>query len=347
MPKNRHWDWWVGGLLLGVFFLLELSIGSVPISFDQLIQLVFGGSPAVTEAVSNIFYKIRLPRAITAILAGVSISTAGLLMQTLFRNPLAGPSVLGITAGATLGVSVVTLSGGFISTSILLMQVGWGKSSLLILASILGATAILLLLVAISPFIKDNLILLLIGIMIGQLTIAMVSIFQYVSSPQEIQTYILWTLGSLSGASRSQVILMALTSFILISLTYTMATKLNIWQQGESFAQSVGLSPVKTRLIVIMLAGGLTGTITAFCGPIGFIGIAVPFLARVWRKTDDHRQVIPATILLGGLVMLICDLMAQLPGRQEVLPLNAVTACIGAPIVIILIVRNRRLRHTF
>ena len=347
MPKNNSWEWGVGIFLLVIFFWLELSIGSVSIKTEELLQILLGNTTGISQGTINIILKIRLPRAFAAVFAGMSISTAGLLMQTLFRNPLAGPSVLGITAGSTLGVSIITLSNGLITANYFISQFGWGKSSLIIIASILGAMAILLLLFFISPFVRDNLILLLIGIMIGQFTIAMVSIFQYISSPEQIQTYILWTLGSLSGPSRHQVLLMGGVSLVFNFLTLFMAGRLNIWHQGESFAQSVGLSPRQIRLFTILLAGGLTGTITAFCGPIGFVGIAVPFLARVWRNTDDHRQVIPATLLLGALIMLLCDLISQLPGSQRVLPLNAVTAFLGAPIVILLIVRNRRLRHTF
>ncbi|WP_420384988.1 FecCD family ABC transporter permease [Roseivirga sp.] len=338
----------IPALVVGVVLLmiLDLSLGSVRIPFDQVFNIMTGGS-VENPAWQSIILKIRLPRTITAILAGAALSIGGLQMQTLFRNPLAGPSVLGITAGASLGVAAVMLAAGSATTIFSIQQLGIGGSWLIILSSTLGAGLVLFLILLISFKIRDNVVMLIVGIMVANITIAVVSIWQYFSDPEQIQEYILWTFGSLGGVTNEQLSILAIIVGVGVLLSFFLSKTLNALLLGESYAQSMGLNIKWARIYVIAVTSLLAGAITGFCGPIGFVGIAVPHLTRSFLNTSDHRILIPSCILVGAMLMLVCDIIAQVPGTSTVLPVNAITAMIGSPIVIWIIVRRRNLKSSF
>lgn len=268
-------------------------------------------------------------------------------MQTLFRNPLAGPSVLGINAGASLGVAVVMLAAGSATSIFAIQQLGGWGSWLIIGAATLGASAVLLLILLISSRIRSNVTLLIIGLMIGTMTIAIVSIWQYFSNPEQIQDYLMWTFGSLGGVYGNQLLILCIVALGGSFLAFGLSKSLNGLLLGERYAQSMGFSVQRIRFWIIVSASLLAGGVTAFCGPIGFVGVAVPHLARSLFNTNDHRTLIPATILTGAVLMLGCDIIAQLPGTNSTLPISAVTSLIGSPVVIWVIVKQRNLQKSF
>jgi iron complex transport system permease protein len=347
-PKSISATAWMMGLVcIGVIlFLLDIALGSVHIPLDEVVNIVLGAGTE-NEAWEKIVTLIRIPKAMTAVLAGCALSVAGLQMQTLFRNPLAGPSVLGITAGASLGVAVVMLSSGVATSMYTIKGLGLSGSWLLVLAATLGSVLILLLILAVSTRIRDNVVLLIVGIMVGNITISLVSIWQYYSNPQQIQDYLLWTFGSLGGVSSQHLIVMCVVVGLGILLTFAASKALNALLLGENYAQSLGTHVQQARVLIIVATALLAGSITAFCGPIGFVGIAVPHLARSVFHTSDHRVLIPAVCLMGAALMLGCDILAQLPGSQETLPINAVTALVGSPVVIWVIVQRNNLKLSF
>lgn len=278
---------------------------------------------------------------------GSALSVGGLQMQTLFRNPLAGPSVLGITAGASLGVAAVMLAAGSVTTIFSVRQLDLGSSWLIIGAATIGAALVLAVILAISFRIKDNVVMLIVGIMVANITIAIVSIWQYFSDPEQIQEYILWTFGSLGGVTNEQLGVLSLIVLSGVLLTFFLSKTLNALLLGENYAQSMGLNIRRSRILIIAVTSLLAGSITGFCGPIGFVGIAVPHLTRSFLNTSDHRVLIPSCVLVGGMLMLLCDIISQVPGSQTVLPVNAITAMIGSPIVIWIIVKRRNLKSSF
>ena len=333
-------------LLLLLLFVTDLALGSVRIPFTEVVRILIGGD-VENQAWQAIILKIRLPRSVTAVLVGAALSVAGLQMQTLFRNPLAGPSVLGITAGASLGVAAVMLSAGSVTTAFSIRQMGIGGSWLIIIAATLGAGLVLIAILAISYRIRDNVVMLIVGIMVANITIAIVSIWQYFSDPEQIQEYILWTFGSLGGVTNAQLRVLSLIVLFGIILTLLLSKTLNVLLLGEQYAQSMGLNIRRSRVLIIAVTSILAGAITGFCGPIGFVGIAVPHLTRSFLNTSDHRVLVPSCVLVGAILMLLCDIIAQVPGSQTVLPVNAITAMIGSPIVIWIIVKRRNLKAAF
>lgn len=329
-----------------LLILLDLGLGSVRIPISEVAKILVGGR-VDNEAWQAIVLKIRLPRTITAVLAGAALSVGGLQMQTLFRNPLAGPSVLGITAGASLGVAAVMLAAGSATTAFTIGALGLGGSWLIVIAASLGAALVLLAILAISYRIRDNVVMLIVGIMVANITIAIVSIWQYFSNPEQIQEYILWTFGSLGGVTTSQLQVLGLIVGLGILMTFALSKTLNALLLGEDYAQSMGLNIRKSRFAIIGVTSVLAGAITGFCGPIGFVGIAVPHLTRSFLNTSDHRVLIPSCVLVGAILMLVCDIISQVPGSNAVLPVNAITAMIGSPIVIWIIVKRRNLKSSF
>lgn len=338
----------VGALSVAVllFFMLDLAFGSVAIPFKDVIRIM-GGKEVSNPAWSQIIYKLRLPRAITAMLAGAALSIGGLQMQTLFRNPLAGPSVLGVTAGASLGVAAVMLTSGGVTTLYAVRQLGLAEGWILIIAASLGAAAVLLLILAISFRVSDNVVLLIVGIMLGNVTISLISIWQYFSAPEQIKDYLLWTFGSLSGVTLSHLKALLPIVGIGLLLTFFSSKWLNGLLLGEHYARSMGLPINRARVMIIITTSLLAGSITGFCGPIGFIGIAVPHLTRSLLNTSDHRILIPCACLTGALIMLVCDLIARWPGSSLSLPINAITALIGSPVVIWVIMKRRNIKANF
>ncbi|TLU98227.1 FecCD family ABC transporter permease [Dyadobacter luticola] len=328
------------------FFVLDIMLGSVRIPIREVFNILFFQKSENT-AWLFIIEKIRLPKAFTAILAGCGLSVSGLLMQTLFRNPLAGPSELGITAGAGLGVAAVMLAGGSSASMYAISQLGISGSWLIVGMSSLGSALVMVLILAIAGRIRDNVILLIVGVMIGTITLSVISIWQYFSAPEQLQEYIMWTFGSLSGVTNYHLYVLSGVVLFGLTLAFAASKSLNAMLLGENYARSMGLSVGKARLIIMASTSILTGSITAFCGPIGFVGIAIPHITRSLLGTANHRILVPATCLTGAVLMLACDIIAQLPGAQTVVPINVVTSLLGAPIVIWVIISRNNIRSSF
>jgi len=330
-------------LLLLFFFILDVALGSVEIPLKEVIR-IFLSLGSDNEAWVYIVEKIRTPKAITAILVGCGLSVSGLQMQTLFRNPLAGPSVLGITAGASLGVALIMLSAGSVTSLYTIKELGISGSWLIIIASSVGAALIMMLIVAISTSLKDNIIMLIVGVMIANITLSIISIWQYFSAPDQIKEYLLWTFGSLGGVTEHHLHVLGIVVAIGLFISFASSKLLDALLLGENYARSMGLTVNRARILIICSTSILAGSITAFCGPIGFIGIAVPHLARSLFNTSNHRILIPGSCLIGTTLMLGCDIISQMPGSQTALPINVITALIGSPVVIWVIVSRNNLR---
>lgn len=323
--------------LLLFFFLADLWLGSVLIPLDDFMATLF--RPAQYPDWRFIVWEVRFPRVLTAILTGAGLSAAGLMMQTLFRNPLAGPYVLGVSSGASLGVALLVLLAG-------MGGLGLGRINLaghfgLVGASILGSVGVMFLVILVSMRVRDSVSVLIIGIMFGSITGAVVSVLQYFSDPDSVHSFLVWTFGSLSGITWQQFWFFAPVVAIGLILTLGMQKPLNALLLGENYARGVGMDVRLNRLIIILLTGVMAGALTAFTGPVAFIGVAVPHIARSVLKSASHQVLLPAVMGIGAVLMLVCDLLSQLPGSSQVLPINSVTALFGAPVVIWVIVRRR------
>jgi iron complex transport system permease protein len=325
-----------------LMFVLSIAIGSVNIPVNEIITVLLGGE-ASRATWSTIVLDFRLPKALTALLAGAALGVSGLLMQTLFRNPLADPFVLGVSSGASLGVALVVLTLGT-TGGILIAGLGLTIDFSLTLAAILGAACAMFIVLSLAARVWSILTLLILGLMFGYLTGALVSLLMYFSIAERIQIYLNWTFGSFSGVTWKQMPIFLPVVFTGLASAFLLTKPLNALLLGEAYARSMGLNVRRARLAIIFITALLAGSVTAFCGPIGFLGLAVPHLCRAIFGTSDHRILIPSTILLGGILALIADLIAQVPGSQLVLPLNAVTALIGAPVVVWIVLRRRHLR---
>ncbi len=329
-------------LLVGVLVLvlvINLSLGSVGIPFLETLSILFGGD-GTKESWEFIVLDIRLPKAITAIWVGGGLAVSGLLMQTLFRNPLAGPFVLGISSGASLGVAFLILgAGAFGGTLAGLAMHSWS----LVIASSLGSFLVLLAVLAISSKIKDTMALLIIGLMFGSLTAALVAVLAYFSPAEQLQRYVFWSFGSLGSLSWNSVIILSVSCLLALVLSIRAIKPLNALLLGDQYAASVGVHLKKSTLLIIITTCIFAGTITAFAGPIAFVGLAVPHIARQWIQSANHKILLPAIFLMGSIIMLLCDTIAQLPYLEYTLPINAITSLFGAPIVIWLLIRKRKL----
>jgi iron complex transport system permease protein len=326
-------------LSLVVAFLLNISLGSVAIPFDEVLTGLFAGS-ASKDSWQYIILEYRLPKAITAVVAGGGLAVSGLLMQTLFRNPLAGPFVLGLSSGASLGVAILILGAGVIggfAGGVLLNE--WS----LVIASALGSFLVMLAVLAVTFKIKDTMAILIIGLMFGSVTAAVVGVLSYFSNAEQLQQYIFWSFGSLGNQSWQGVLILTLCCAAGISLSIFISKSLNALLLGENYAKSMGLHIKRTTFFIIIATSILAGSVTAFAGPIAFVGLAVPHLTRQFFTTSNHLILIPAVLICGSLLLLICDTIAQLPFSEYTLPINAVTSLIGAPVVIWLLVRKRKL----
>lgn len=321
-------------ILLLLFFIADILLGSITLPFKEVWQVLTGNSNDIVY--QEIILNHRLPKALTAILTGASLSVAGVLMQTLFRNPLAGPDVLGVTSGASLGVALLTLTASSLPFFIL---AGWGQIS----AAVTGAILVLLLVVVVSVKVPQTVSLLIIGMMFGNFAGAIVSILQSASNPDTLKLFITWTFGSLSSVNWTYMGIMAPTVILGIIVAFVLQKRLNVLLLGENYAIGLGVSVFQTRLWIILATALLAGTSTAFTGPIAFVGVTVPHIARGLFHSSNHRIVIPASILCGAIIMLVCDLISQLPGSQGTLPVNSVTALFGAPLIIWIILKNRSL----
>jgi iron complex transport system permease protein len=333
-------------ILLLIVFITDIAFGSVSIPLRTVLDIIMSGK-AQNDAWIYIVEEIRIPKAITAVIVGCALPVSGLQMQTLFRNPLAGPSELGVTAGASLGAAVVMLSAGGVTTIYAIKELGISGSWLILLMASLGAAFIMFIIIAISSRLRDNVIMLIVGVMISSITLSVVSIWQYFSAPEQVKDFLIWTFGSLGGVSGNQLYLLAVVVAVGLLIAFASSKMLDTLLLGEHYARSMGLTVNRARLLIIGSTSLLAGSITAFCGPIGFIGIAVPHLARSLFNTSDHRTLIPACCLMGTSLMLLCDIIAQLPGSNTVLPINVITALIGSPVVIWIIMSRNNLKNAF
>lgn len=325
-------------ILLVLFFFLNISLGSVSIPISETFKSLFGSIE--NESWQYIIQNYRLPKAFTAILVGSGLGISGLLMQTLFRNPLAGPFVLGISSGASLGVALIILGSGFLGgifTSILVSK--WS----VVIAASLGSFLVLLAVLAVSSKVRDTMAILIIGLMFGSITAAIVSVLSYFSSAEKLQQYIFWGFGSLGNLSWTELSIFFLVYSIGLVLSILSIKGLNTLLLGENYAKSLGLNLKQSRFIIIIATSLLAGTVTAFAGPIAFIGLAIPHLTRQLFHTSNHKILLPAVFLFGAILMLICDSIAQLPNSDYTLPINAITSLVGAPVVVWLLVRKRRM----
>lgn len=323
-------------LLTALLFSLDIILGSVTIKLKDIFDVLLNKSDS---EIYSVIVKFRIPKAITALLVGVSLSVSGLQMQTIFRNPMAGPYVLGISSGASLGVAVLILgfSDYFTAKSLELLG-NWSLAA----ASWAGAGIVMVIIMLISIKIKDILAILILGIMLSGGISSIVSIMQYFSSETMLKSYVIWTMGSLGNVSSEQLEVMALCIAAGLIISIFSLKMLNAILLGETYAETLGVNIKKARILVFVSTSLLAGTVTAFCGPVGFIGIAVPHIARMIFKTSDHRVLMPSVILAGASLMLVSDIISQLPGSERVLPVNAVTSLIGIPVVIWVILKTRK-----
>jgi iron complex transport system permease protein len=319
--------------------MVNISLGSVTIPIDEIIITLTGGDPSKSTW-NYIIMDYRLPKSMTAILTGSGLALSGLMMQTLFRNPLAGPFVLGISSGASLGIAVLIFGAGIFGGILggIIMN-SWG----LVIASALGSFLVLLAVLTVTLNVKDTMAILIIGLMFGSVTSAVVAVLAYFSDAEQLQQYIFWSFGSLGNVSWNGIIILSINCFLGLILSIFCIKPLNALLLGENYAQSMGMNLKKTTLLVILATSLLAGSITAFAGPIAFIGLAVPHLTRQFFTTSNHWILVPAVILSGSILMLICDTIAQLPFSEFTLPINAITSLVGAPVVIWLLVRKRKL----
>lgn len=332
-------------LLLSGLFFSNLLLGSVYIPFREVMTVLTGGE-ASRETWTQILLNFRIPRAVTALLAGAGLALSGLQMQTLFRNPLAGPFVLGISSGASLGVALLMLGAGLLGGIALPGGLHDSQLSTAIAAS-LGAIGVLFLILLMAGKMVDNVTLLIAGLMLGYFTSSLVSILMYFSGAEDIQAYLIWTFGSFANVTVDQLWILAPLVLAGCMITVYLMKWMNALLLGPDYAKSLGIPMQQARLWLIISTGVLAGTITAFCGPIAFIGIAIPHLARAIFDTGNHKILIPATLLIGAGVALLCDIISQVPGYQATLPINAVTSIIGAPIVLWVVIRMKNLKSSF
>ncbi|HET8753313.1 MAG TPA: iron ABC transporter permease, partial [Salinimicrobium sp.] len=311
---------------------------SVNIPVEDTFAAIFGGK-LENESWRYIILEYRIPKAVTSILAGSGLAVSGMLMQTMFRNPLAGPYVLGLSSGASLGVALIlmgaSLFGGMASTALLS---GWG----IVIASSIGSLLVLLAVMLASIRLKDTMAILIIGLMFASLSSAVVSVLAYFSPAAQLQQYVFWSFGSLGNLNWSEVGILSFFWLLGILIAIFCIKNLNSLLLGEQYAKSLGMSINRNRALLIISTSFLAGSITAFAGPIAFVGLAVPHLVRQVIPTNDHRILLPAVVFGGAILMLICDTLAQMPGSEYTLPINAITSIVGAPVVIWLLVRKRK-----
>lgn len=318
--------------------MLNLVWGSVEIPIGDLLDALFGNAKQKSDA--TIVWNFRMPKIMAAMVSGASLGVSGLLMQTFFRNPIAGPFVLGISSGASLGVAVFILAAGWLSSFAFFSFLGT-SNWMLILMAMLGAGLVLFLLMLISWRISDINTLLILGLMFGSATSAIVSLLQYFSSQQALQQFVLWSMGSLTGVTWAELSLLMPICLIFILLTFGLSKTLDALLLGDQYALSMGVNVRRAQQQIIVVTAVLAGGITAFCGPIAFVGIAVPHLARMFFRTHRHVILLLGTVLLGMISLLFCQLVAQLPGSDQMLPINVVTSFLGAPMVIYIVLSRR------
>ena len=323
-----------------LFFFLNLVLGSVSIPLRAVWSILWGtGNESVIW--QNIIWKSRVPQALTALVAGAGLSVSGLQMQTVFRNPLAGPSVLGISSGASMGVAFVVLLSGSLG-GVALSKLGFMGEIALTIAAIAGSLSIMALIVFVSQKVRGNVTLLIIGVMIGYIANAAIGVLKFFSVEEDIRAYVIWGLGSFARVSGDQMTLFICIMVVLLPLSFLLVKTLNLLLLGDAYARNLGLNIKRARLLVITCSGVLVAIVTAYCGPIIFLGLAVPHLCRGMFRTSDHRILMPASLLAGASLALVCNLIARMPGFEGALPVNSVTALVGAPVVMSVLFNKRR-----
>ena len=320
-----------------LLFGLNLTTGSVQIPFADVLDILCGRFTG-KESWEYIILENRLPQTLTAILCGASLSVCGLMLQTAFRNPLAGPDVFGISSGAGLGVALVMLLlGGTVSTSIFTVS---GFLAILT-AAFVGAIAVTALILFLSTLVRNSVLLLIVGIMVGYVSSSAVSLLNFFASEEGVKSYMVWGMGNFGGVSMNHIPLFSILCLIGIIASFLLVKPLNILLLGPQYAESLGISTRQIRNILLVVVGLLTAITTAFCGPISFIGLAIPHIARLLFRTENHQILLPGTVLSGAVIALLCNFICYLPGEAGVIPLNAVTPLIGAPVIIYVIIQRR------
>ncbi|MBR1505158.1 MAG: iron ABC transporter permease [Prevotella sp.] len=321
-------------------FALNLLTGSVHIPIGDIADILCGRE-ASNPGYGYIILESRLPQVVTAMLTGASLATCGLLLQTVFRNPLAGPSVLGISNGSALGVAFVVLLSGRIG-GVALSRLGYFGEAAMSVAAIIGALAVMLLILWVARKVKGSVTLLIIGVMIGYLANAIIGVLKFLAPDEDVKSFVVWGLGSFSRVSGDEMVLFVVLMAILLPLSFLLVKPMNILLLGDRYAANLGLNVRQARMLVIISSGVLVAIVTAYCGPIMFIGLAVPHLARALFRTSDHRILMPTTALCGALLALVCNFIARMPGFEGALPVNSVTALVGAPVIASVIFGRRK-----
>lgn len=325
------------GVVIVVLFTLNLLLGSVSIPADDVVRILLGDE-TVKPSWQFIILQSRLPQAITAMLCGAALAVSGLMLQTAFRNPLAGPSVFGINSGAGLGVALVMLMlGGGLSVG----SVSISGFAAILLAAFIGAMAVMAVIFFFSTLVRNSVMLLIIGIMIGYISNSAISLLNFFATDEGVKSYMVWGMGSFGGVSMTNMPVFVTVTLAGLIGALLLIKPLNALMLGDRYAENLGVNIIKVRNWLLIVTGVLTAITTAFCGPVAFIGLAVPHIARLLLTTDNHRQLLPATLLCGSVVALFCNLVCFLPGESGVIPLNAVTPLIGAPVIIYVIARKR------
>ena len=325
------------GALVVVLFALNLLYGSVSIPAADVLRILLGDE-TVKSSWQFIILQSRLPQAITAVLCGASLAVSGLMLQTAFRNPLAGPSVFGINSGAGLGVALVML---FLGGGLSVGSVSISGFAAILAAAFVGAMTVMAVIFFFSTLVRNNVMLLIIGIMIGYISNSAISLLNFFATDEGVKSYMVWGMGSFGGVSMSNMPVFAAVSILGLTGALLLIKPLNALMLGDRYAENLGINIIRVRNWLLIVTGLLTAIVTAFCGPVAFIGLAVPHIARLMLHTDNHRSLLPATILMGSIVALTCSLLCVLPGESGVIPLNAVTPLIGAPVIIYVIIKGR------
>lgn len=322
-----------------VMFAVNLFIGSVNIPAGEVCDILIGKED-VKSSWRFIVMESRLPQAITAILCGAALSLSGLLLQTVFRNPLADPSVFGISSGAGLGVAVVTLLfGGSIVTSSFSLS-GFMAVSL---AAFLGAALVTFIILFVSSKVRNSILLVIIGIMIGYIASSAITMLNFFATEEGVKSYVVWGMGNFSSVSSGYMPIFSIIIILSVISSALLIKPLNVFMLGDEYAENLGINTIRLRNVVLLITGVLVAVSTAFCGPIAFIGLSVPHISRILMRTDDYRRILPATVLTGSLMTLVCNFVCNLPGNRGVIPLNAITPLMGAPVVIYVITRRNKL----
>lgn len=334
--------YFLGGLLLIVLFFVSLIVGAVDVPVGDVFRILGSaiGMTSTSEGLgvsSYIVLNSRLPQAVTAMFCGASLAVSGLMLQTAFRNPLAGPSIFGINSGASLGVALVML---LLGGSITAGSFSLSGFAAILFAAFVGAMVVMALILFFSTMVKNNVMLLIIGIMIGYLATSAISLLNFFATDAGVQSYMVWGLGNFGGVTINQLPVFVIVSILGLLASVALIKPLNALLLGEQYAENLGINTRRVRFYLLLVTGILTAITTAFCGPVAFIGLAVPHIARMVIGTENHRQLLPSTILMGGIVALVCNIISVLPGDAGIIPLNAVTPLIGAPVIIYVIMRR-------